>query len=363
MNRCPAEPTGSSSQPGKRHKNKVGSLIRFLLPILLLPPAQTTPPTTSNGTASDAPNRSSAMPIRHMQPAAVRNGNTPARVKDNPDAYYTTELRTERLDEIETYLWLAGLPSCARSLHRQQLLGQEILITEDPNEHLVWHETRIFVKPLPTFLFNLDCWTQKICKTKQLYEAACGFLLSYAWLVRHESDLRIAHEKALLPNIINWVTWTEFMDDFLKHINLQSLSGISSRFQYGELRLSRLNNIYRLTRFRWRGFVRGYMTASTWYQDFFARNFAWLLAIFAAMSVALSAMQVVVAIARGGQAFENASYVFSVASLFMAAGTALVVLLLWVILFLYHLVSAQLNDRQVMSERKGFIDVQRDLGC
>ncbi|KAH6725059.1 hypothetical protein BKA61DRAFT_639272 [Leptodontidium sp. MPI-SDFR-AT-0119] len=310
----------------------------FSRPILFLPPAQTTPPTTSNETASDAPNRSSATPIRHMQPAAVRNGNTLARIKDDPDLYYTRELRTERLDEIKTYLWLAGRPSCARALHRQQLLGREILITEDPNEHL-------------------------ICKTKQLYEAACGFLLSYAWLVRHESDLRIAHEEALLPDVINRVTWTEFMDDSLEHIDLQSLSGISSRFQYSELRLSRLNKIYRLTRLRWRDFVRGYMTASTWYQDFFARNFAWLLAIFAVMSVALSAMQVVVAVARGGQAFENASYGFSVASLFMAAGIALVVLLLWVILFSYHLISAQLNDRQVMSERKSFVDVQRDLGC
>ncbi|TAQ84457.1 hypothetical protein B7494_g7204, partial [Chlorociboria aeruginascens] len=271
--------------------------------------------------------------IRHIQPAAVRRGNTLARVRDDPETYYAAELRTERLDEIQAYLWLAGLPRGARALHRQQLLGREILITEDPNEHLVWHETRIFVKPLPTFLFSLDCWTQEICKTKQLYEAACGFLLSYAWLVRHESDLRVAHEKALLPDGIDWVAWTALMDDFLPHIDLRSLRGISSRFQYGELRLSRLNKIYRLTRFRGRDFVRGYMTASTWYQDFFARNFAWLLAVFAVVSVALSAMQVVVTAARGGQAFEDASYGFAVASLFMAAGTALVVLLLWGTLF------------------------------
>lgn len=78
------------------------------------------------------------------------------------------------------------------------------------------------------------------------------------------------------------------------------------------------------------------MNTSTWYQDFFARNFAWLLAVFAVMSVALSAMQVVLAVARGGRAFGNASYGFSIASLFLAAGTALVLLLLWAILFVYH---------------------------
>jgi hypothetical protein len=237
-------------------------------------------------------------------------------------------------------------------------LGREIIITEDPNEHLVWHETRIFIKPLPIFLVDLDCWTRKICKTKQLYEAACGFLLSYAWLVGHESDLRIAREKGLLPDFIHWATWTEFMSEFLEHIDLQSLCGVSPRYQYGELRLSRLNKIYCVTRFTWRDFVRGYMTTSTWYQDFFARNFAWLLAVFAVMSVALSAMQVVLVTAKAGRAFENASYGFAIASLFLAAGTASAVLLIWAVLFVYHLVSAHMNNRRVMKGRKS-----RDPRC
>ncbi|PSS12940.1 hypothetical protein M430DRAFT_36153 [Amorphotheca resinae ATCC 22711] len=328
----------------------------FSRPVPLPSPSQIT-------TDNETPRNTLTTSIPHILPAAVRCGNTLVRTKDEQDAYYTKELRTERLDEIQTYLWLAGLPGCARALHRQLLLGREILITEDVNEHLVWYETRIFVKPFPTFLFNLDCWEQKLCKTQQLFEAACSFLLSYAWLVRHESDLRIAHEKGLLPHIIDWATWTEFTGDFLDHMDLQSLRGISPRFQYGELRLSRLDKIYRLTRFNWRDFVRGYMTISTWYQDFFARNFAWLLAVFAVISVALSAMQVVVAVARGGRAFENASYGFSVASLFLAAGMVLLVLLVWVILFVYHLVSTQMNDRRVMSERRSFAAVKGDVGC
>lgn len=142
--------------------------------------------------------------IRHTLPATIRRGDTLARSTDDPDAYCIMELRTAYLDEIKAYLWLAGLPNCGRPLHRQQLLGREIIITEDPNEHLVWHETRIFIKPLPIFLVDLDCWTGKICKTKQLYEAACGFLLSYAWLIRYESDLRIIREKGLVPDFIHW---------------------------------------------------------------------------------------------------------------------------------------------------------------
>ncbi|TVY34370.1 hypothetical protein LSUB1_G006616, partial [Lachnellula subtilissima] len=277
----------------------------------------------------------------------------------DPDGYYTTELRTARLDEIKSYLWLAGPPNCGRPLHRQQLLGRDIIITEDPNEHL----TRIFIKPLPIFLFNLDCWTRKICKTKQLHEAACGFLLSYAWLVRHESDLRIAREMGLLPDFIHWATWTEFISETLEHIDLQSLSDVSPRYQYGELRLSRLNKIYYITRYTWKGFVRGYITTPTWSQDFFARNFAWLLAVFAVMSVVLSAMQVVLAVARGSRAFGNASYGFAIVSLFLAAGTALVVLLLWAILFVYHLFSAHMNNRNVMTERKSFANSEGNSKC
>jgi hypothetical protein len=235
----------------------------FSRPISLCTPPYTTGLTSVAQNPPDAPSIPSKNLVPDIPPAAIRYGNTLVRTKDNLDAYYVGEVHTDRLDAIKSYLWLAGLPSCARALHRKQLLGREILITEDSNEHLIWHEARTFVKPLPAFLFNLDCWVQRLCKTKEVYEAACGFLLSYAWLVRHESDLRIAHEKALLPVAIDWATWTNFIDDFLEHIDLQSLNGISPRFQYGELRLSRLNKIYRITRFSWRDGLRGYMAAST----------------------------------------------------------------------------------------------------
>ena len=335
----------------------------FSRSLSLSPRPQTAAVLYDNKTPSNTHTTFSTIPIPHIPPAATRCGDSLARTEGDPDSYYIRELQTGRLDKIKTYLWLAGLPSCARALHRQHLLGREILITEDPNEHLVWHETRIFLKPLPTFLFSLNCWERKLCKTTQLYEAACSFLLSYAWLVRHESDLHIAHERRLLPDVVDWSTWTDFIGDFLEHIDLQSLRGISPRFQYGELRLSRLNKIYCLTRFKWQDFLQGYMTGSTWYQDFFARNFAWLLAVFAVISVALSAMQVVIAVERGGQAFATTSYSFSVASLFMAAGTVLAVIFVWVILFAYHLISTQMNNRRVMIERESFAAVPGDVGC
>ena len=305
------------------------------------------------GSTSTHPHQpvSKAASIIYSLPASYRFGDTLARTADDPDAYFMAELAAPRLDKIMAYLWLAGLPSCARPLHRQQLVGREIIITEDPNEHLIWHETRIFIKPLPNFLLDLDCWMQKICKNRQLHEAACGFLLSYAWLIRHESDLRIAHEKRLLPDFVQWTVWTEFVNDFLGHIDLQSLSGVSPRYHYGELRLSRLNKIYSTTRCTWKDLAQGYMTTPTWYKDFFARNFAWLLAVFAVVSVALSGMQVILTSTKSTETISSVSYGFAVLSLLVSAGSILGLFSLWLVLFLYHLTYAHINHRNIMKKR------------
>lgn len=67
-----------------------------------------------------------------------------------------TELRTPNLDAIHQYSWLAGSSSPARPLHRQKLIGRSILITEDPNEHLVWDREQMFIKPIPGSLLDYD---------------------------------------------------------------------------------------------------------------------------------------------------------------------------------------------------------------
>ncbi|CZT41163.1 uncharacterized protein RSE6_00874 [Rhynchosporium secalis] len=313
------------------------------------------PSATSSTRLAGAVSSSPQVLFHHTIPASVRSGNNLTRTADDPDAYYTAELGTALLDEIKSYLWLAGLPSSGRPLHRQQLLGRTITITEDPNEHFVWHETRIFIKPLPIFLFDLDCWSQKICKNRRLHEAACGFLLSYAWLVSYESDLRIAHEIGLLPEFVHWDMWTEFKSDLLKFVDLHSLSGVSPRYQYGELRLSRLNKIYSTTRFTWKTLIRGYMTTSTWYQDFFTRNFTWLLAVFAIVSVILSGMQVILSSTRSTETLSIVSYGFTILSLFLSAGIISGLLLLELVFFIYHVGSSHKYHRNFIRERKSAI--------
>ncbi|KAF7502177.1 hypothetical protein GJ744_006773 [Endocarpon pusillum] len=122
----------------------------------------------------------------------------------SPIIYLTLDLQTPKLNAIHQHLWLAGLSSAARPLHRQKLLGRILLVTEDPNEHLVWFETQLFIKPLPDYLLDYSYWSENLCHDEDLRQAACGLLLSYAWLVCYKCDLEIAKETGLLPKDIEW---------------------------------------------------------------------------------------------------------------------------------------------------------------
>jgi hypothetical protein len=93
---------------------------------------------------------------------------------------------------------------------------------------------------------------------------------------------------------MEWENWVEFVEGFLENIDLSTLSQVNQRYKYGELRLSRLNKIYRLlpSAYSIKTFVRGYRSGSTWYSAFFERHFKWMIAVFAIFSVFLSALQV-----------------------------------------------------------------------
>ncbi|KAF1968884.1 hypothetical protein BU23DRAFT_582986 [Bimuria novae-zelandiae CBS 107.79] len=286
-----------------------------------------------------------------LHPAITFEGEKVLRPNRDPYTYLVKELKTPRLNAIYQHLWLAGLPNAARPLHRQGLLGRSIVITEDPDEHIVWFETYIFIKPLPDFLFDWNFWNNNLCSDQELHEAACGLLLSYSWLVRHKSDLDVAKESGLLSKDMEWSKWVEFLDAFLDNINCDTLSGVNRRYKYGELRLSRLNAIYRLAppTYSLRNLVRGYRNRSTWYRAFFERHFKWMLAVFAILSVILSALQVGLAttVLQGNGRFQSASYGFTIASLVAVVASVIVVCFVWLGLFCYHLFATWQNDRAV----------------
>jgi hypothetical protein len=291
-------------------------------------------------------------------PAIVYQAHHAVRPNKSPDVYLSLDLKTPRLNAVHRHLWLAGLPNAARPLHRQKLLGRSILLTEDPDEHLVWFEAQIFVKPLPEYLLDYDYWSEHLCSDHDLdlHQSACGLLLSYAWLVRHQSDLAIAQDAGLLSKDIAWPDWVQFLDAFLDSIDLVTLGDVSMRYRYGELRLSRLNIIYRLTppAYSLRNVIRGFRAGSTWCNAFFGRHFRWTVAVFAALSVVLSALQVGLAtpgLQNSGR-FQRASFGFTVAALVAVVTSAAAIFVVWLVLFWYHLLSCWWHDRAVESKRR-----------
>jgi hypothetical protein len=130
-------------------------------------------------------------------------------------------------------------------LYYQKFLRREIVIVEDLHLHLVWARSRIFIKPLPDFLLNYDFWEAFISCEPQLHRAACGLLYSYCGLIRFGHDLQLAQEYHLVDANLNYRAWTEFARTILPNLNPEDPNIMDTRFQYGELRLNRLDTIYR----------------------------------------------------------------------------------------------------------------------
>ncbi|KAK4249900.1 hypothetical protein C7999DRAFT_12267 [Corynascus novoguineensis] len=155
-----------------------------------------------------------------------------------------------RFDAIRKILWLIAVNGTPRSLYYQKFLRREIIIAEELDLHLVWAESRIFVKPLPDFLLNYDFWEAYISCEPHLHRAACGLLYSYCGLVRFGHDLQVAQEYHLVNANLDYRAWTEFARTVLPNLDPMDSNTMDTRFQYGELRLNRLDTIYRYSPYK-----------------------------------------------------------------------------------------------------------------
>ncbi|KAF4549768.1 Hypothetical protein D9617_20g028240 [Elsinoe fawcettii] len=330
--------------------------------------------------------------------ATVINGHIvrPSHSTDELLAFLSHELTTPKLDRVHEHLWLAGLTRPARPLHRQILLRREITVTEDPNEHLVWKENQIFIKPLPEYLLQDDFWHHAAFRnhkgkplaeshphqtgdiTDQVHRSACGLLLSYTWLVTHPSDLRVAHSAGLLPQTMTWTEWDAIKGDLLGRLTHNSRcrhSGhmhVSRRYLFGELRLTRLNLLYAVLPHvaTTRSFIYGYMSTSTWYQDYFRTHFAWIFLLFAYFTVILAAMQVGLSTVQlqGSATFQRVCVAVVVSAVVLIALTMLVVILSWTCLFAYSVLSTRKFVNQTLKpgkicEHEGRLECACDGGC
>ncbi|KAK4160633.1 hypothetical protein QBC43DRAFT_325300 [Cladorrhinum sp. PSN259] len=272
--------------------------------------------------------------LANLPPSLILRGIT-FRPKRDINCYLASELQTWKLDKISKHFWYAGLKNMpARPLHRHRLSRREIVITESPSEHLLSDYSVVFVKPLPRYLLCHEFWEAYLSTQVALHAAACGMLLSYTWLVAYPSDFEIAKECRLLPDDMIWTRWTSLVAAFLDSLEA-GRAVVSGRYTYGEMRLSRVNDIYKFLPSLWErdNPARGYMPTSIWNKSFIQRNPARLLTIFAVFSLVLTSMQVGLATDRlqADPAFLKATYglTITVLVLVLLFGLAILVWVIW----------------------------------
>jgi hypothetical protein len=220
---------------------------------------------------------------------------------------------------MSPWLWFLAAPNSAHvsALHAQVVRGRNIVITEDPELHLVWISNRVFVKPLPAYLLSHAFWSYLVFsskaasekdryRTKQILQAAMGYVRTYVHLIQHESDLRIAQREGLVSRNLNLETWAAFIKDFRAIEDWQ----VPGRYHYGELRLTRLNFWAKPLLRRW------YFRKVYWqYAEYFAKYFAPLLFVFGMWSLVLDSMQVGLQARPNWDRFGDLSAWFSVVTL------------------------------------------------
>ncbi|KAI9847444.1 MAG: hypothetical protein M1838_000863 [Thelocarpon superellum] len=251
------------------------------------------------------------------------------------------------LDKLAPKLWLISTPvsSHISPLHHQAVRGRSIVVAENPQLHLVWAYSQIYIKPIPRYLLSRAFWeylgrgATVGRQNEEIWKAAAGFIRTYSFLIRHESDFRLARreEYCLIPaddgtDLITWERFAAFIASF-EDMNDEL---VCPRYSYGELRLTRLNFYTRLflrklafhhLEAQWGALLGGYITP--------------LLSLFAIFSVVLNAMQVGLAVpavssgSDGWSAFLSVARWFSVVTLLLVM-FALVLLAIFVVWMFAH---------------------------
>jgi hypothetical protein len=220
---------------------------------------------------------------------------------DNIRLYLQWDLQTSTAEKTRQHLWLSGVSRPARALHQLSLLLRAIHATEDPNEHLLWHDQRIFIKPLPEYLLNYDFWVQHIIHDEELCRSARGILLSYAWMVGHKTDMRIASEAGLMPRSLDYDQWLKLRSEALANIDRASLlqQRVSARFFVRTLNLPPLSLRLSLrplsapiqlvsATFTTQNIAHTFTYISQPAREFFAHDFGWLLTMLAFINTMVS---------------------------------------------------------------------------
>jgi hypothetical protein len=155
--------------------------------------------------------------------------------------FLARDLCHDHLNRLYPIFWLVSTQRSDHisALHEQIVRGREIVVTEDPGLHLLWYFDRVFIKPLPPYLTSHAFWKEFLCResSADLRRAALGYVRSYCYLIKSQSDFNIAEEKKLIAKGVDAKALLRFLHSF------ESVSDddVTLRYKYGELRLSRIN--------------------------------------------------------------------------------------------------------------------------
>lgn len=223
------------------------------------------------------------------------------------------EFWSDDLERISSKLWWMSKQDSASisPLHRQAVKRRTIIITEDPKLHLTWMVDRIFIKPLPEYLTSYSFWESYLTRTSddpcidRIRRAALGYLRTFYYLIQHDSDLRIAQDPHL--NLIPLgVSWTEFCN-FSVSFGSISDADVSGRYNFGEIRLTRLNLYAPLllgkTHFQKLDYLYG---------AYFAHFYGPILFVFGFFSIILSGMQVAISVLDAKEQSSRTNLLFDI---------------------------------------------------
>ncbi|KAI0100972.1 hypothetical protein GGR51DRAFT_563622 [Nemania sp. FL0031] len=229
--------------------------------------------------------------------------------------FLEVEFSLKRLDAISTRFWRRAYPAPPMSLNTHVQLGRRVVPTNALNMHLVSESGKIFLKPVPRYLLEPEFWAAYLPPSAQaaagraggsraankaqetapgksvsdravsstgvssppqpgIRESALGLLYTYACLISHPADLKLALDHGLIPkgaeNEPDWATWRRLAVELL-HPDISSQ--VQRHFWPRELRLHMPNWIYVFKNTV--SFQRYYNQWST-YTEFFTSNIPWI---------------------------------------------------------------------------------------
>lgn len=175
-------------------------------------------------------------------------------------------------------------------MHSQAAYDRKIIVNENPGLHLVWYYDRIFVKPIPVYFLSAEFWSYLSNADHNVYRAAVGFMRSYYHLIRYELDYDLACEQKLIPRNHDggkqhptYAEFCRFIEQFAKIEN----SEVCQRYNYGELRLTRINYATVLRRRK-----LAYFHIYPQWGSYLGHFFAPIILVLGGASVIMNAMQV-----------------------------------------------------------------------